>query len=206
MASVTGGTEPPADGPATGAPGADVPGTGPAVVPPVELGADVGDSGAAAACGTGLEPSPLPVDDVLTEELAAGGAVVVVTSGFTTGDAPVCAGGTVVVVGAGVLTVWSVASDGFELPPPVEGTVVLTAGATVVAGAAVAGGVVVAGALLAAVPWVPVEVPAGSEAGEAVSAAAGPAFRTRNIPARSAKAAAHLRGFTASGLALVLMG
>jgi hypothetical protein len=99
--------------------------------------------------------------------------------------------------------------DGLELPDPLTGTVVLGAGLTVVLvvlGAAVVGGVVDAVvALLPAVPWVPVEAPAGSLAG-AVCAEAGPACSTRKRPARSAKDATHLRGLTTSILGWVLIG
>ena len=102
-----------------------------------------------------------------------------------------------------------IAIDGFELPDPLTGTVVLAVALTVVLvvlGAAVVGGVVDAVvALLPAVPWVPVEVPAGSEAG-AVWAEAGPACSTRKRPARSAKDATHFSGLTTSILVLVLIG
>ena len=77
------------------------------------------------------------------------------------------------------------------------------AGATVVGEAA--GATVVTGlawALLVDVPWD--WVPAGAGAG-AVSAEAGPAFSTRKRPARSAKAATHLRGRTSSFLGLLLI-
>ena len=53
--------------------------------------------------------------------------------------------------------------------------------------------------------WLSPSLAAGPEAG-AVSAEAGPEGSTRKSPVRSAKAAAHLRGLTASILALVLMG
>lgn len=73
----------------------------------------------------------------------------------------------------------------------------------VVAGAAVVG-VVVAGTLLAVVPWD--WVPAVPEGAGAVCAEAGRAFSTRKRPARSAKAATHLRGRTSSDLGLLLIG
>ena len=72
------------------------------------------------------------------------------------------------------------------------------------AGAAVVG-VVVAGTLLAVVvPWD--WVPAVPEGAGAVCAEAGRAFSTRKRPARSAKAATHLRGRTSSFLRLLLIG
>ena len=168
------------------------------------------DCGAVAVCGAGAELSPFPVDEVVTEVAPAlVGAVVLVVSWVTVAVPPGLAAGAGAVVGTGALAAWRVESDGFELPLPLGATVVVGAGATVVlvAGAAVVGGVVVATvpeAPLAAVPWAP-EVPAGSEAG-AVWAEAAWAFKTRKSPARSAKEAAHLRGFTPSNLVPVLIG
>jgi hypothetical protein len=158
-----------------------------------------------ASCAAGAERSPVAVDVWVTEVVpAVVGAVVVlvVSDGFTAADPLGCVG-TVVVV---AVICWSWANDGLEPPVPV-GTVVVGAA---VAGAAVVG--VVAGAtvvtgLAAAVgvevpwDWVPAAVVAG-----AVSAEAGPAFRTRKRPARSAKDATHLRGLTTSFLVLALIG
>jgi hypothetical protein len=161
----------------------------------------------AGVCAAGAEPPPVAVDVWVTEVVpAVVGAVVVlvVSDGFTAADPLGCVG-TVVVV---AVICWSTANDGLDPPDP-EGTVVVGA-AVAVAGAAVVG--VVAGAtvvtglasvLLVEVPWdwVPAAVVAG-----AVSAEAGPAFRTRKRPARSAKDATHLRGLTTSFLVLALIG
>ena len=181
-------SEPPVDGPA-GVPGpAVVVEAGPAVAP-------VG-CGAAAVCCAGVVVSvTLAVCD--TGVVAAVGEVVLVVSDFATAGATV--------VDGVVVTDWRTASDGFEPPPPLTGTVVVGAGwAAVVAGAAVVGG---AGAtvvgVLATVPWD--WVPAAAGAG-AVCAEAGRAFSTRKSPARSAKAATHLRGRTSSILGLLLIG
>ena len=187
-------SEPPVAGPA-GVPGpAVVVEAGPAVVP-------VG-CGAVAVCGAGVVVSvTLAVCD--TGVVPAVGEVVLVVSDFTTAGATV--------VGGVVVTDWRTASDGFEPPPPLTGTVVVGAGwaAVVAAGAAVVGGVVVAtGTLLAVVPCVAVPwdwVPAAAGAGT-VCAEAGRAFSTRKSPARSAKAATHLRGRTSSILGLLLIG
>jgi hypothetical protein len=128
---------------------------------------------------------------------------VLVVSDFTAAAATV--------VGGVVVTVFRIAIVGFEPPDPLTGTVVAGAGA-VVAGAAVVGGAagatVVTGTLLASlllvdVPWD--WVPAAAGAG-AVSAEAGRACSTRNRPAKSAKAATHLRGRTSSDLGLLLIG
>ena len=156
-----------------------------------------------ASGAAGAEASPVAVDVWVTEVVpAVVGAVVVlvVSDGFTAADPLGCVG-TVVVV---ALICWSSANDGWDPPLPM-GTVVVGAGAAV-AGAAVVG--VVAGAtvvtgLAVEVPWdwVPAAVVAG-----AVSAEAGPAFRTRKRPARSAKDATHLRGLTTSFLVLALIG
>jgi hypothetical protein len=177
---------------------------GPAEVPvPVPTAVPSEEPGACGAAVWEVGPASVFTLDVwLTgvEPAVAGVVVTVVPE----------AGTTVVLVGAGTVVVTtdcSVASDTIELPLPV-GTVVVGAGATVVltAGAAVVGGLdgatVVA---VAAVPWVPVWVPAGGEAG-AVSAEADPVCSTRKRPARSAKDATHLRGLTTSFLGLVLIG
>jgi hypothetical protein len=201
VASVSGETDPPVDGPAAVVPAVDVVAAGPVAGPPVE-----DDCGAAAVCGAGLELSLFPVDVVTDEVPGVEGAEVLLVSVVTVAVPPGLAAGAGAVVVGGVLADWRTDSDGFELPLPLGATVVVGAG-TVVAGAAVVGGVVVATvpeAPLAAVPWAPVEVPAG-DAG-AVSAEAAEAFRTRKSPARSAKEAAHLRGFTPSNLVPVLIG
>jgi hypothetical protein len=181
-------SEPPVDGPAGVPVPAVVVAAGPAVVP-------VG-CGAAAVCGAGVGVSvTLAVWD--TEVVPAATVVVLVVSGFTAGAATV--------VGGLVVTVARIAIDGFEPPVPLTGTVVV--GAIVVAGAAVVGVVVetTAGVVLATVvPWD--WVPAAPEGAGAVSAEAGPAFSTRKRPARSAKAATHLRGRTSSFLGLLLIG
>ena len=164
MASVSGDTDPPTDGLA-----------GPAAVVAGAAPEGEDDCGAVAVCGAGVEP--VPVDVRLPEgEPVAVGELALLTSVVTVAlDAGFAAGAVVgvVVVGAGMLACCSVASDGFELPLPLGGAVVVGAGAAVllvVAGAAVVGGVVVAtvvaGALLAAVPWVPV-APADWEVGAA---------------------------------------
>lgn len=109
-----------------------------------------------------------------------------------------------------------IANDGFEPPTPLTGTVVVGAGATVVAvvagaavvGGAAAGATVVTGVLPACsllIPWAPVWVPAGGEAG-AVWAVAGRALSTRRRPARSANDATHRRGLTTSIRTLKLIG
>lgn len=181
-----------------------------AMVPPPAVGITVGTAAGAedsAAVAAGVEPLGLDgvADDVGLTDAVVGvdGGVVVLVCGVALAGVPVA--GTVVEVRATYAD-----SGAFEPPVPTEGTVVLGAGAgaTVVLGgeAAVVGGVagatVVTGA--AAVPWD--WVPAGAEAG-AVSAEAGLACSTRkSSPARSAKAAAHLRGLTASILGLLLIG
>ena len=170
LANVWGESDPPVDGPAAVVPVAEVVGAGPAVEPPV-VGDD--DCGAVAVCGAGAGLSAFPVDDdVLTEfELGVAGAEVLLVSWVTVAVPPGLAAGAGAVVVTAALAAWSVDSDGFEPPLPLTATVVVGAGATVVlvvAGAAVVGGVVVATvpeAPLAAVPWAPVEAPAGSEAG-----------------------------------------
>jgi len=156
LRSVDGAMELPVDDPtAAGADPADVvPTTGPAAMPPTEAGG----GGAAAVCGAGLELSPVTFGGVsLTEmEPAAVGMVVLVllVSDCTTLGAPAELGA----LGALGLAeaVWRTASEGFEPPLPLTGTVAVGAGCTVVlvAGAAVVGGAagatVVTGALLAA--------------------------------------------------------
>jgi hypothetical protein len=194
-------SEPPVDEPATVGPATVLPVPGPAAVPPVGAG-DCGAAvdGAAVDGEAGLELLPPALDDELKLELGVAGEEVLFVSDFTT---------------AVVLGWLSLAADsrtaivGLDPPLPPGGAVVVGAGATVtlvVAGATVVGGVVVAtvvtGTLLA-VPWVP-WAPAGADAG-AVWAEAGPACRTRNRPARSARDAAHLRGLTTSILGLVLI-
>ena len=154
-----------------------------------------------ASCAAGAEPSPVAVDVWVTVVVPAvvGAVVLVVSDGFTAADPLGCVG-TVVVV---AVICWSTANDGLEPPVPV-GTVVVGA-AVAVAGAAVVGvaGATVVTGLAVEVPWdwVPAAVVAG-----AVSAEAGPAFRTRKRPARSAKDATHLRGLTTSFLVLALIG
>jgi hypothetical protein len=150
----------------------------------------------AGVCAAGAEPPPVAVDVWVTEVVpAVVGAVVVlvVSDGFTAADPLGCVG-TVVVV---AVICWSWANDGLEPPVPV-GTVVVGAA---VAGAAVVGVVVTGLAVEVPWDWVPAAVVAG-----AVSAEAGPAFRTRKRPARSAKDATHLRGLTTSFLVLALIG
>ena len=152
---VDGAMELPVDDPTAG--GADpadvVPTTGPAAMPPTEAGV----CGAAVVCGAGLELSPVAFGVWLTEiEPAAVGMVVLVllVSDCTTLGAPAELGA----LGApGVAeAVWRTASEGFEPPLPLTGTVAVGAGCTVVlvAGAAVVGGAagatVVTGALLTA--------------------------------------------------------
>jgi hypothetical protein len=173
--------------------------------PPTDVaGADVSGAVAVAGVGLALDAEVLvgaAVDVWVTEVLGVDGVLVLVTLDFT------------VATGAGagaVVEVTDIRTDSgaFEPPLPTEGTVVLGDAATVVlvAGAAVVGGVagatVVTGTLLAVVPWG--WVPAGCEAG-AVWAEAGRAFRTRKSPARSAKAATHLRGRTSSFPVLLLI-
>ncbi|HJV08211.1 MAG TPA: hypothetical protein VJ653_00960 [Acidimicrobiales bacterium] len=183
-----GDSEPPVDGPAGPAVGVVV-GAGPAVEP--------AGCGAAAVCGAGVES--VTVAGWATEVVPAG-VVVLVESGFT------AAGATV--VGGVVVSDCRTASDGFDPPLPLSGTVVVGAGwaAVVVAGAAVVGvvaGATVVGVVLATVPWD--WVPAAPEGPGAACAEAGPACSTRKSPARSAKAAAHRRGFTTSSILLLLL-
>jgi len=117
---------------------------------------------------------------------------------------------------AGLLAASRNANDGVELPVPIEGTVVLVTGLTVVlvvgsvlvlgAVPVVGATVVLTGTLVTVAPWTPAE--AGASAGGvagAASADAGPEPRSRKSPARSAKDAAHRRGLTTSifGLALI---
>jgi hypothetical protein len=181
----------PIDVPAAGAGPADAP-VSDTVAGPL-VGAEVCG---AAVWAAGLELPPVPIDGWLAEGEPVGvGATVLGVVDFTTGGAVVV-----------VVSDWSTAIDGFEPPVPMSGTVV-GVGATVVAGAAVVGGAAGAAVVgvLAVVPWLPVWVAAGGEAG-AVSAEAGRAFSTRRRPARSAKDATHLRGLTTSILVLVLIG
>ena len=208
-----GAMEPPVDddagGPATAALPAEgavaLPAAAPVVLPvgavvPATVGADDDGTGAAAEAGgdTELVPDGVLFAAVLT---VVGGAVVgvVVLVSVVPTDEPLAV--------ASLLADSRTASDGFDPPLPVVATVVVGAATVVLvaAGAAVVGGVVPTVALLGAVPWVPVEVPAGAGAG-AVWAEAGRAFRTRKRPARSAKDAAHLRGRTTSILVWVLIG
>jgi hypothetical protein len=159
LASVAGVRDPPVDGaeetpagvlPVDGPAGLPVP--VPAAVPPVEPG-DCGDE--AAGCEAGVEASPLPVDEVLTdvEPAIVGVVVVLFVSVVTTAWPPGWA------IGLGAMFAWAdsrAVSDGLEPPDPLGGAVVAT-GFTVVlvvAGAAVVGGVVatVVGLLPADVP------------------------------------------------------
>lgn len=152
LRTVEGEMEPPVDGPAAaGAGPADVvPVSGPAAVPP----AGAGGCGVVAVCGAGTELVTVTFDVGLTvvEPAVVGGVVLFVSDCTTLGPFDE--------LGAlGVLAAWSIASEGFEPPLPLGGTVVVGAGCTVVlvvAGAVVVGGVagatVVTGALLAAVP------------------------------------------------------
>ncbi len=116
--------------------------------------AGAGVCGVAAVCGAGPESVTVTFEVGLTEvEPAVVGGVVLLVSDCTTL-------GPFDELGAlDLLAAWRTASEGFEPPLPLGGTVVVGAGCTVVlvvAGAAVVGGVagatVVTGALLAAVP------------------------------------------------------
>lgn len=123
----------------------DVPaaGAGPADAPESETVA--GPLVRAGVCGAAVWDAGLglvTIDGWLAEGEPVGvGATVLGVVDFTTG-------GAVVVVAID----WSTASDTFEPPVPMSGTVVVGAGATVVAGTAVVGGV--AGAAVVGVPAV----------------------------------------------------